>query len=229
MTAKIVRATLGKLMHATLVDEAARGDWTYRAVRPLYVPHMWTPGQHVTADCSKGVQYLVRWALGPDPMGSGFGPYGNSQTICFHLHHLDHPSELQVGDPVTFGSWGNEHAAMVLEPGSDPLLWSHGHQGAPNSYRLSWDTRAHQLLKLMPDDPKAPPTAVEKLQAKTGWFSWVAWKLGEGAWQHYGKANPKVRPDVPTVISPQWWARYAAFLKARNTGDRPTTAAVRAG
>ncbi len=225
MTAKAIRAALGKLMHETLVDQANHGTWTYRAIRPLYVPHIWTPGQRVVSDCSKGVQYLCRWAAAPDPMGSGYGPYGNSQTICMHLHHLDHPSQLQVGDPVTFGRWGEEHAAIVLEAGNDPLLWSDGHQGAPNSYRLSWDTRSHQLLKLMPDDPHEPPTPQQKLQAKTGWFSWVAWKLGEGAWQHYGKANAKVRPNVPTVIPPNWWTRYVRFLAARNTGNKPTTAA----
>jgi hypothetical protein len=223
MSAKTIRTSLVAYMRATLADENQHGTWSYAAVRPLYVPHVWTPGQRVRSDCSKGVQYVCRWAGAPDPMGNGYGPYGNSQTICMHLHHLDHPSELQAGDPVTFGRWGEEHAAIVLEPGRDPLLWSDGHQGAPNTYRLSWDSRTHQLRKLMPDDPKAPPTAADKLRARTDWFSWVAWKLGEGAWQHYGPANKIVRPNVPTVISTQWWARYVLFIAARNKANQPST------
>lgn len=220
MTAQAIRAELVQLMHATLIDEAEHGTWTYRAIRPLYVPHNWTQGQRVVSDCSAGVKYLCRWAGAPDPMGTNYGPYGNSQTICFHLHHLDLPSDLQAGDPVTSGRWGEEHAAIVLEPGHDPLMWSDGHQGAPNSYRLSWDTRAHQLLKLMPDDPKAPPTPQDKLRAKTGWFAWMAWIQGEGAWAHYGPANPKVRPNVPRVIYAQWWERRVRFLAARKKGNK---------
>lgn len=49
--------------------------------------------------------------------------------------------------------------------------------------------------------------------------AWVAWKLGEGDWQHYGPATKTVRPDVPRVIPPSWWKRYAQFLLARNQGN----------
>lgn len=223
MTAKDIRAELGRLMHATLQDEQTRSDWTYRAVRPLPLPASWTPGQHVVSDCSWGVRLLCEWAGAPNPMG---GPTGNSATIAAHLPHVYLTTELQVGDPVTFGRWGSEHAAMVMEPGRDPLLWSDGHQGAPNAYRLSWDTREHQLLRLMPDDPK-PLTPEQVLRAKTGYWSWLQWKLGEGAWVRYLPSAPQVRPDVPTRIgvpwngTGQWWIRLQLFLANR---DRPNKA-----
>ncbi len=220
-----VRANLGRLMKATLADQALHHDWTYHAVRPTPMPpRTWEPGMKVVGDCSKGVQFLGWWTPGaPDPMGNHWGVNGNSQTICIHLQDVVRASELLIGDIVTFGRDGADHAAMVLERGDDPLLWSFGHQGAPNSYRLSADSREHQLLRL----PVAVyiPTPDDLLRQKIGWFSWVAWKLGEGDWAHHKPAAPTVRPNVPRVIPATWWARYAQFLRNRDKGDAPTTSA----
>lgn len=213
------RAAMHDLMVSTILDEQREHRWTYHAVRPMPVPAGWHPGQYVTGDCSKGVQYIAHWAHGPDPMGNGFGSAGNSQTIWLHLQHLDEPSELDVGDPVTFGPWGSEHAAMVLEKGPDPLLWSFGHQGAPNSYRLSYDRRPRQYLRL---PIVYVPTPEDRLRARTGWFAWVAWKLGEGDWRHHMPADPKVRPNVPKRIPVEWWARYAQFIANRKRADKAT-------
>lgn len=210
-----VRGYLQRLMAETVADEHRHGTWEYRASRPAYVPPSWHAGQRVTGDCSKGVQYLCRWAGGPDPMGEGFGPYGNSQTLWLRLSHLDNPSQLEPGDIVTFGRDGNEHAAMVYEPGTDPVLWSFGHQGAPNFYRLSADRRERQYLRYPVPYVLTPE---EKLRARTGWFAWVAWKRGEGDWRRYGKANGKVRPHVPRRIPLSWWRRYALFLARRRRG-----------
>lgn len=205
-------------MAQTVEDEQAAHTWTYAMVRPLETVQHYVRRMRVKSDCSKGVQFLCRWAGAPDPMKNNYGPYGNSQTLCIKLQHLANPSELEIGDIVTFGSYGQDHAAMVYERGVDPLLWSDGHQGAPNFYRLSADRRPHQLLRN--PLPKHVPTEADKLRAKTGWFSWVAWKLGEGDWADYKPADPKVRPNVPKVISPAWWARYAEFLRNRNKANK---------
>jgi hypothetical protein len=218
------RQRLVEIMRATLADEHARHDWTYRAVRPLYVPHTWVPGQRVTSDCSKGVQYLCRWADAPDPMQNGFGPAGNSQTIWLRLHHVLSAGELEPGDPVIFGYDGRDHAAMALEAGPDPLLWSDGHQGAPNTYRLSQDHRLKTYCKL--PVVVQPPTPQDKLRAHTDFYSWMAWSLGEGPWRHYGASNPAVRPNVGRVIAvshPTWWKRRIEFIANRNKGDKATT------
>lgn len=219
MASKDIRGALAKLMQATVVDEQADGDWFYHAVRPCYVPDSWKAGQTVVGDCSKGVQFLCRWANGPDPMNNGFATYGNSQTLWLHLQHLDSAEELKVGDIVTYGHNGDEHAAMVQEAGVDPLMWGFGHQGAPDSKRLSLDRREHQYLRY--PAPKYIPTPEDKLREKTTWFAWVAWKLGEGDFKQHGKANPQVRPNVPAVIPPSWWVRYARFLKNRKKGNKP--------
>lgn len=212
------RAELERLMRATVDDHT---HWIYSYYRPLPVPVSWRPGQTVHADCSKGVQYLCRWADLPDPMDSGYGTWGNSATLWLKLQHLDHASDLLVGDVVTFGVAGRDHAAMVLEPGSDPLLWSDGHQGAPNTYRLSEDHRPAQFLRN--PIPAYVPTPEDRLRARTGWFAWVAWRLGEGDWKTYGKRTKRVRPDVPRLIPPAWWSRYAAFMAGRRKGNKPLT------
>jgi hypothetical protein len=218
------RTELAATMHATLADEQAHHNWTYAAVRPeamVGTRGHYPAGTPISSDCSKGVQRICFWTAGaPDPMKNGWGAYGNSSTICAVLEHLDHPSELLVGDAVTFGANGDEHAALVLEAGADPLLWSDGHQGAPNTYRLSWDTREHQLLRL----PVAvfKPTPQDILRAKTGYWAWMQWKLGEGAWSHYAPEDPAVRPSVPATIPAEWWTRRAKFLRNRKKPNQAT-------
>lgn len=211
------RQRLVDLMNRTLQDEAFYHDWTYRAVRPMPVPRSWTRGQKVVGDCSKGVQYLCRWAGAPDPMANGWSDWGNSQTIWITLAHVWAPEELEPGDIVVFGQDGQDHAAMVLLAGVDPLLWSFGRQGSPDTYRLSQDLRPKTYCKLPIADP--PPTPQEKLRAMTGFYSWVAWKLGEGPWKKYGKANKTVRPNVPRRIPLNWWKRLVLFLANRKKGN----------
>lgn len=213
-----IREKLRELMTETLTDEREHGTWTYRAVRPMSVPAHWNKGQHIVGDCSKGVQYLCKWAGGPDPMREDYGPYGNSQTLWLRCQHLDKPSDLEVGDFITFGQDGQDHATMVLEKGSNPLLWSFGHQGAPNTYRLSVDKRPKQFLRN--PVPHYVPTPADKLRAKTGWFAWVAWKLGEGDWKSYKPSDVAVRPHVPKRIPLSWWKRYAQFLLRRKKGNK---------
>ena len=213
------RAVLLTLMGDTLAD---RAHWTYDMIRPLRTPgRPWYRGMRIVGDCSKGVQWLCWWAGAPDPMGNSFASWGNSSTICMHLQHLDGPSALEVGDIVTFGPFGDKHAAMVMEPGPDPLLWSFGHQGAPDTYRLSQDGREAQYLRL--PVPAYVPTPDQRLRMMTGWFSWAAWLLGEGDWRHYGKRAARVRPNVPTVIPFGWWRRLARFLRARKQPNKETT------
>jgi hypothetical protein len=207
------RLKMQQLMEATLADERAHADWTYRAVRPMPVPPTWHPGQKVVGDCSKGVQYICRWANAPDPMRNGWSTIGNSQTIWLTLPHVATAGQLEVGDIVTFGVNARDHAALVMEAGTDPLLWSFGHSGAPNAYRLSFDRREHQFCALPVVAPK--PTPADRLRAETGFYSWVAWKLGEGPWRTYGPAKGHVRPDVPALIPAQWWKWYAQFLLNR--------------
>lgn len=127
------------LLHALMIATAGNPyGWNYREVRPLTMPPKLAHG--VNADCSFGVKILCDWAGVPDPTGGKFDGYGNSTSIFRQLPHVP-INQAKTGDIVLFGPEGAWHAAMILEPGRDPLLWSHGHQGAPNLYHLSDDSR----------------------------------------------------------------------------------------
>lgn len=127
------------LLHAFMVATAGNAySWNYREVRPLTLPPKLAHG--VNADCSFGVKVLCDWAGVPDPTGGRYDGYGNSVSIYEHLPHVP-LARAQTGDILLFGPEGAWHATMILEAGSDPMLWSHGHQGAPSLYPLSADTR----------------------------------------------------------------------------------------
>lgn len=65
-----------------------------------------------------------------------------------------------------------------------------------------------------PKPKPAPKTAAAVIRAKTGYWSWLAWRLGQAAWKGYGHANPTVRPHVPQVIPRAWWQALAAHNNA---------------
>jgi hypothetical protein len=72
---------------------------------------------------------------------------------------------------------------------------------------------------------KVTLTAADKLRAKSGWYAWVAWRLGKAGWKPYGKANPRVRPHVPRAIPASWWRRTTTFL-ASASSDPSAEAAI---
>lgn len=221
--ARNVRSQLLHFMDATLKDH---NHWDYDAVRPMHVPPSWHRGQHVRGDCSKGVQYLVKWSGGPDPMQEGFGPFGNSSTLAARLHHVGSIQEMQVGDIITFGPGGDEHAAMVKRRvlrGKKVVnleLWSFGSPAAPNTYYLSQDYRTHQLLRL-PVGPMTPHSP-DGLRLMTGYWSWLQWRLGEGYWKHYKPKARGVKPKTPRPIPLRWWRRYRRMVRHRKHGNKAT-------
>jgi hypothetical protein len=216
------RAALLKLMQETITDQARDGNGTYLAVRPQTILRSYTPGMRYQADCSDYCRDLCCIAGVPDdPAGNGYQDYGNSSSIWLHLHHVTLP-QAQVGDIVTFGKWsGEEHACMVMDL-TDPLnpdVANMGEQGQPvkSTYQIELANHPGSVATVcklnLPPDP--PPTPQEILQAKTGFYSWLAWGLGEGPWKHYGKSNRSVRPAVPLRIPASWWARRVQFLANR--------------
>ena len=217
-------------MAETATDEREHGNATYRAVRPAGVPtpeRKYPPDLIWWADCSSGARDVCWWTPGaPDPFQNGWAPYGNSSTIWMRLHHEDDWSKVEVGDFITFGYWtGEHHVVMVYDVSNphDPMVWGFGGQGQPHIVTLSQEIafqggRTATLCKARIVDP--PPTPQEILQAMTGFYSWMAWREGEGPWKHWGPLNKAVRPNVPKVISAQWWARRVQFLANRKKGNK---------
>jgi hypothetical protein len=87
-------------------------------------------------DCSGFVTLCYKWAGGPDPNGlkfSGAGYTGTMLQACSHIAR----SAARPGDLVVWGPPPGHHVAMVLEPGSDPWLVSHGQEKGPIRIQFS--------------------------------------------------------------------------------------------
>jgi hypothetical protein len=98
-------------------------------------------GGAITMDCSEAVTCLCKWAGLHDPNGFHYNGSGYTGTLLANLRHYSDPSAAQVGALVVYGPGGGHHVSMVMEPGHDPLLWSHGREAGPNTIRLSTQRR----------------------------------------------------------------------------------------
>jgi cell wall-associated NlpC family hydrolase len=87
-------------------------------------------------DCSGFVTLCYKWAGSKeDPNGGNFtGAY--TGTMLTHCRHIP-KSAAQPGDLVVWGAYPGHHVALVLEPGSDPLLCSHGQEKGPLAIKFS--------------------------------------------------------------------------------------------
>lgn len=86
-------------------------------------------GGRLQFDCSQAVTQLCRWAGLSDPNGLDYRYPGYTGTLLAHLPHYSRPRSAMVGALPVFGPGTGEHVSMVLEPGADPGLWSHGRSG----------------------------------------------------------------------------------------------------
>jgi cell wall-associated NlpC family hydrolase len=92
----------------------------------------------LTTDCSGFVTLCYFLASAPDPNGLGYSGEGWTGTL---LRHLEPTDELRAGDVVVWGAYPGHHCAIVLEPGDDPLMCSHGWEGGPLAIRYSDECR----------------------------------------------------------------------------------------
>ena len=101
-------------------------------------------GGSIMFDCSQAVTQLCKWTGLDDPNGLGYKWPGYTGTLLQHLAHYSDPAGAGIGAIVVYGPGTGEHASMVFEHGSDPLLWSHGFEGGPQLIRLSAQRRYHR-------------------------------------------------------------------------------------
>lgn len=217
------------LIGETVADQARLRLDRYAAVRPQDIPLRWVTGQRLTLDCSDYCRFICRVAGIPDPAGNSYAPFGNSSSIWLHLQHIP-ILEAQPADIVTFGYTSGEHHASILHSFEAKVgQWRVGNFGAQGQPIIDWlaqEIAAHRgmtvtVCRVEVTDP--PPTAADKLRAMTGFYAWVAWRLGEGPWRHYQPRTPSVRPNVPrniVVARPSWFPRLAQFEANRHKPDR---------
>lgn len=104
-------------------------------------------GSHIMADCSEMVTLLCRWAGLHDPNGLAYAHAGYTGTMLAHLPHYTNARQARVGALAVFGPGTGDHVAMVLEADyahGDPLLFSHGFEGGPETVRLSTERAQHR-------------------------------------------------------------------------------------
>lgn len=193
-------------------------------------------------NCTVGVGHLIHmgvcsasdlaaWKLTPTQATSLLMHDAGSATSCVH-NAVTHPINVPQDDALidfTFnvGCGGFESSSALRDVNAGDFasvpaaldLWTH----ANGVYLPGLHTRRvdEGLLFTKSDyGPEiglyAPPDpAIANLTVKSGYWSWLAWKLGEGPWKAYKPATPKVRPNVPPRIPAAWWSRERTYLHAR--------------
>lgn len=90
----------------------------------------------LTTDCSGFSTLCYAWAGAPDPNGLGYSGEGWTGTMLQHMKAIA-AEAVQPGDLVVWGPPPGHHVALVLEPGPDPLVCSHGQESGPTAERFS--------------------------------------------------------------------------------------------
>lgn len=110
---------------------------TFKLNHDLAVHHL-EAGGRLMFDCSEAATCLFKWTPPlRDPNGLGYQHAGYTGTMLSHLPHYHKASRARVGALVVFGPGTGDHVAVVLEPGDDPELFSHGAEQAAGPIRLS--------------------------------------------------------------------------------------------
>ena len=91
-------------------------------------------------DCSGFITLCYEWAGGADPNGLAFSGLGYTGTLLTGCRQIPR-SAVQAGDLVVWGAAPGHHVALVLEPGDDPLLVSHGQEKGPVAILFSVETK----------------------------------------------------------------------------------------
>jgi cell wall-associated NlpC family hydrolase len=94
----------------------------------------------LTTDCSGFATLCYFLAGAPDPNGNGYDGHGWTGTLLEAMENIDRRAVLP-GDIVVWGEYPGHHCAIVLEPGDDPLLASHGQERGPIEIAFSTECR----------------------------------------------------------------------------------------
>jgi hypothetical protein len=149
MTTTAQRQQLHALMRYTY---ARRAQIHYTQARPIgperlsqkQMRTLLNNGLPLGFDCSGGVTCLCKWAGLHDPNGLHYNGNGYTGTLLAHLPHYSDPRKAKVGALCVFGPGNGDHVAMVMEPGADPLMWSHGSERGPLKVRFSVERSFHR-------------------------------------------------------------------------------------
>ncbi len=94
-------------------------------------------------DWSGFATVCYKWAGGPDPNGRNFCGAGWTGDMITTGKHVAQ-SAVKPGDLLVYGGPPErQHACVVIEPGPDPKLVTHGQEKGPFEVSFSAETAAH--------------------------------------------------------------------------------------
>lgn len=130
--------------HASQIHYAQIRPMATRTIKDLAaLKAIFAKGGTITMDCSESVTFLYRLAGLKDPNGLNYDGAGYTGTLLDHLKHYDPPSRGREGALLIFGAGTGTHVCMVMEPGDNPVLFSHGSEIGPLRLTLSNEATAH--------------------------------------------------------------------------------------
>ena len=134
---KVVKWATWSMQHSAewrYSEAADRAEW-------LTKPRLDLPK---TTDCSGFVTFCYWAADQDDPNGLSYKTLGYTGTLLDHAAKTGAVTEdvasAKKGDPIVIGPGTGEHVVLVLQPGADPVVASHGEPGV-EQLRLSADPR----------------------------------------------------------------------------------------
>lgn len=129
------------LDHEKVVHYAQIRPMRSRFVYEQGLVNTFEKGGGITLDCSEAATFLCKMAGLKDPNGRNYDGTGYTGSLLANLPHYSSPAGAGIGALVVFGPGDGDHVATVLEPGKDPLLWSHGQERGPIAIRLSQEKK----------------------------------------------------------------------------------------
>ncbi|HEX3540078.1 MAG TPA: peptidoglycan-binding domain-containing protein [Acidimicrobiales bacterium] len=103
----------------------------------------------LSTDCSGFATLCYNWAAAPDPNGRDYDGYGYTGTLLRGMEMIS-SAAAQAGDLVVIGPGNGEHVVIIVEPGPDPIVVSHGSEPGPKRQHLSVDQRQPQRFLRLP-------------------------------------------------------------------------------
>lgn len=97
----------------------------------------------ISADCSATTTMIYYAAGRPDPNGNNYNGTGYTGTLRAHTPKRRSLKNCKPGDFIVYGPGTGTHVVVVLEPGADPLVFSHGQEAGPLTTRHSVQVGVH--------------------------------------------------------------------------------------
>jgi hypothetical protein len=146
-TEAAVRAKTVTVMHM-MIGENPRIHYPLHDIRTMTIHGIETVAQLETMiatgtlkiDCSQAVTLIAHVSGARDPNGGDWSSDGYTGTLLTGCEHITR-AQAKPGDLRIFGGGTGHHVCMVMQAGSDPLLFSHGQENDPIAISESVEAR----------------------------------------------------------------------------------------